>query len=67
MITTNHVHTSSENVNETQGSKKKREGGDIENCNFKLVSQNDHTSLTNSENPYCSPYRECVTNISYVC
>ena len=39
-ITTNHLHTSSENVNETQGSKKKGEGGDIENCNFKLVSQN---------------------------
>ena len=39
-ITSNQVHVTRGNVNETQVSKKSREGGDIENCNFKLVSQN---------------------------
>ena len=35
------------NVYETQASKKSREGGDIENCNFKLVSQNVKGLKTN--------------------
>ena len=35
------------NVYETQASKKLREGGDIENCNFKLVSQNVKGLKTN--------------------
>ena len=39
-ITSIQTHVTRGNVNETQVSKKSREGGDIENCNFKLVSQN---------------------------
>ena len=35
------------NVNETLASKKSGEGGDIENCNFKIVSQNVKGLKTN--------------------
>ena len=46
-ITNSKDNTSRGNVKETQASKKSWEGGDIENCNFKIVSQNVKGLKTN--------------------